>query len=669
MFSSTALFKDITCPELSTCSLLNCIFQHQVLPSAKKNLGTPQRSSVPMEKGANLAHSHMEAEPQDDDPPLENRPRKKRRIDADNTDEGKCFVGSPRTTSTLNSSDSSFHNFSAGEMVQASRIDFGSKDISRKSLDGQPQKPKIDYLETTLKRKSLGNDLQKDHATPARKVLKKASGTTTELRKTSGVQSSQDDVRESLNPRMIPNPPASHAIRIKLLALLHEHITRLNDQTKLSSDPSKASIVMSSQQVMTEAMNIEASIAEGNPFVYQNVMKQRIIKYKNMTQEAWEKERLTQNHKSEVISTVNPDTASGIETGLSLKDELAILPRIHANQELLSAFGYVTSAPTQQEIDAAAQGVEAANCWEVCERCTTRFQVFPGRRAEDGVSTTGGPCRYHSGRLGSVRGDKYGFSCCSEGVGTKGCRSADTHVFKVSDPKRLAAIMPFMETPENPARLSEEAVAFDCEMGYTTLGLELIRLTAISWPTGAELVDVLVRPLGEVLELNSAFSGVWPEIYTKALENGCLRSADYKHNESGGAHMLRMVESPAEARALLFKYISPTTSLIGHALENDLKAVRIVHPGIVDTVDLFPHSHGLPKRNSLKSLSKKILNRVIQSDSKGHDPHEDARMAGDLVKVMIRDVVKKWKAKGYKFGDGEFPPIERDPDPVQKYLY
>jgi hypothetical protein len=41
--------------------------------------------------------------------------------------------------------------------------------------------------------------------------------------------------------------------------------------------------------------------------------------------------------------------------------------------------------------------------------------------------------------------------------------------------------------------------------------------------------------------------------------------------------------SPEVARELLFSLISPDTLLIGHGIENDLNAVRIAHPTIIDT--------------------------------------------------------------------------------------
>lgn len=666
MFTSTALFKKVACPELSKCSLLNCIFSHQSLPSAKIKSGTPA-SSAQVRQDTNVAPVAMDSQ---EDSPQTNRPRKKRRIDNDETNEAKNIVGSQSKSSTLKPWGSPSHKFLTRGIAQASRSETPQlsddlstdrkiapirKDISRVP-DGQPRTLKGTNPETILKRKYMDQPQESDLA-PMRKVNKNPSEGTTPPHNTSRSQPSQESIKESLNPRLIPKPPASHTIRIKLLSLLHQHITKLNEQTKLLNHPSNSSIIMSPQQVTTEAMDIEVRVAEENPFVYQNVMKQRIMKYKNMTQEEWEMERFTRNPRPNAIPIVNPNPAPRIDTGLSSKDELAFLPRIHANQALLSSFSYVTSAPSQQEMDAAVQGVEAAHHWEVCERCTTRFQVFPGRRPEDGVSTTGGRCRFHWGKRCRLAGGEYGFSCCKQPQGTKGCQPMSTHVFKVSDPKRLAAIMPFLETPENPARLSGEAVAFDCEMGYTTFGLELIRLTAISWPTGAKLVDVLVRPLGEVLDFNSRFSGVWPAVYAKALEATLLGSAGHEEAKSP-----KMVGSPAEARALFFKYISPTTPLIGHALENDLKAIRVIHPCIVDTVDLFPHSQGLPKRNSLRGLSKMLLDRDIQCESemRGHDSHEDAAAAGDLVRVKIREVVKKWEARGYKVGDGEFPPMGGD---------
>ncbi|KAL8954618.1 MAG: hypothetical protein Q9183_007018, partial [Haloplaca sp. 2 TL-2023] len=199
------------------------------------------------------------------------------------------------------------------------------------------------------------------------------------------------------------------------------------------------------------------------------------------------------------------------------------------------------------------------------------------------------------------------------------------------------------------------AVCFDCEMGYSTMGMELIRLTATAWPDGREVLDVLVRPQGEMLDLNSRFSGVWPADYAKAIPY-----SDPSPESSDEAAPLRIVESPTKARELLFELLTPAAPLLGHALENDLNAARILHPVIIDTALLFPHPRGLPLRFGLKMLMKKYLDRDIQmGGAMGHDSKEDARAAGDLVRYRLGETWQRMKGQGWWIkGDGEFcPPL------------
>src|SRR4051794_10951560 len=100
--------------------------------------------------------------------------------------------------------------------------------------------------------------------------------------------------------------------------------------------------------------------------------------------------------------------------------------------------------------------------------------------------------------------------------------------------------------------------------------------------------------------------------------------------------------------------IAPETPLIGHGLENDLNAVRIVHPTLIDTIILYPHPKGLPMRNGLKALAREHLNREIQGGGAGvvgHDSGEDARAAGDLVRLKVQKRWKELKAEGWKIGE------------------
>lgn len=474
-------------------------------------------------------------------------------------------------------------------------------------------------------------------------------------------------VQVSLNPKMIKNPPAAHGVRIQLITMIHEQMVRLNEEVQ---DSSQNVLRLSPQELIIGALEEEESIAKQNPAVYLNIIKLRITKLKKMKLAEWKEERLKQIAKRAPVELVarTESTPKIIGTGLSSSQEIAFLSKLLAKQGDLARHGYVPYALSDEEIAQARLGVEAAQGWEQCDRCKTRFQVFPGRREEDGALTSGGTCTYHPAKprrpQAKDRADKGHkeaiYACCNETVAeSAGCTQATTHVFKISEPKRLALIMPFKETP--PKELTpgpNMAVCLDCEMGYTTLGLELIRLTAIAWPNGEDLLDVLVRPLGEVLDLNSRFSGVWPKDYANALSYECI-SVDEEKPSKGSEQRLRIVESPTIGRDLLFEHLTPETPLIGHALDNDLNATRIIHPSIVDTVLLFPHPRGLPLRFGLKALMKKQLDRDVQmGGDQGHDSKEDARAAGDLVKFKVSEMWKTMKRDGWTERNTEFfPPL------------
>ncbi|KAJ9156703.1 RNA exonuclease 3-like protein 2 [Pleurostoma richardsiae] len=506
---------------------------------------------------------------------------------------------------------------------------------------------------------------------PARHDAKAAS--------TSAAPAAQKPSRkpESLNPRLLQSSPASHEHRFKLLKLLHAEYVRLNNELKKDRDPKIKSLVLSDQELIWLALDEEQRIATGNRLVYGNIIKNFIMKYKRMDAAKWKAERLEKKKAALPKGPQEKKPPTIVETGLTPAQEVELLSRLITPITNLGQFNYVSSVPSPDDIQKAMQGVEAAQGWERCDRCEKRFQVFPGRRLEDGKLTSGGECTFHWGKMYFLErqaGDKSGsqekrYRCCGQAVGdSAGCTTSPTHVWKTTDPKRLALVLNFAETPENPLAPTDRAVAFDCEMCYTVKGLELIRLTATSWPTGEELLDVLVQPIGEILDLNSRFSGVWPEDFDNA-EQWSAKKPQPAPQPSGARKKMQMVSSPEVARDLLFSLISPATPLIGHGLENDLNAVRVVHPRVVDTVLLFPHKRGLPIRHGLKMLMETKLNRQIQVESgadgkvQGHDSAEDARAAGDLVRLKVKEEWERMKSQGWKLVDGDFvAPIEKDKD-------
>merc|ERR1711916_121609 len=73
------------------------------------------------------------------------------------------------------------------------------------------------------------------------------------------------------------------------------------------------------------------------------------------------------------------------------------------------------------------------------------------------------------------------------------------------------------------------------------------------------------------------------------------------------------------------------TILVGHSLENDLRAMHLIHRRVIDTAVAYPDSRGPRRKRSLKALSEAFLKRKIQmGGSAGHDSAEDAHAALQL---------------------------------------
>lgn len=637
MFSSLGLFKQVDCPEGLHCSLPSCIFAHRKATSQDEG-------SLPPPRAERSATHSMDLDGGDE-------PRKRRRITS--SDEHRAITASNTSKVNIQSTASQLPL----KHSSSSEKDVGTHEQPRNVVPASRTRPISPPPTRSFKGEITGIKPAASIAGSQNKIaVSKAANSLTKIHK--------DIPVESLNPRMLVNPPAPHNIRVRLVTMMHEQMSRLNDEIKKSDDPSKVGLELSAQELVWTALNEEERTAKGSSIIYANVIKNRIGVLKKMKLPAWKEERLKVIEKE---MGQRPPTilqvSKTIDTGLSPTEEATLLPDLLAKQDGLAKYGFVTAQLSSADIEKARQGVEAAQNWEQCDRCRTRFQVFPGRRAEDGALTTGGACRYHpakprrpSAQNNADRSYKESiYGCCNESVGASvGCTTADTHVFKISDPKRLALVMAFDNTPENPSLVDgRTAVCFDCEMGYTTQGMELIRLTATSWPSGATLLDTLVRPLGEILDLNSRFSGVWPSEFTSAaLESSPERPQSLGKGEPPTS-ALGFAASPAVARSQLFDLLAPTTPLLGHALENDLNAVRIIHPSIVDTCILYPHPRGLPIRHGLKHLMKKHLDRdVQQDDGRGHDSAEDARSAGDLVRLKVGETWKGMKRDGWTFVAG-----------------
>ncbi len=295
--------------------------------------------------------------------------------------------------------------------------------------------------------------------------------------------------KESLNPRLLKHSPASHEIRMKLVKMLYAEYTRLNDELKKDAKDSEQRLILSDQAIIKRVLDEEEAVAVGKASVYANIMKNSVMKYKRLRVGDWCKEREKEMPASKKRQhDVMEGNAVIVETGLTPAQEVRLLHRLLTPIDGLAEFGYISSIPTEAAIAENREGLDVAQGWEQCDRCTQRFQVFAGRRQEDGALTSGGACNFHWGKTyfpEKAAGDRSKqpkrYLCCGEQIGDSvGCITHPNHVFKASNPKRLAAVLNFAATPENPTVPADRAVCFDCEMGYTVYGMELIRLTATS---------------------------------------------------------------------------------------------------------------------------------------------------------------------------------------------
>lgn len=615
MFSALGLFKNIPCPRLKDCSLPSCIFSH--LELEQEDIPRTTKEYDPFSAGQIS-------------PPAPKRRR----------------IASPERQTETKYSLHSISNVPPAPQRPSQR--YASPDESPKALFGNAVKaaPKVLSSAPTQQPKITPTSMKREVSPPP---IKKSRPSIQPVKKALKV--------ESLTPRNVAKAPAMLKTRLSVLQALHKQAQDQNRKLVTADNKWKA-FILDEQELIRFALDEEEAATKLGESIYRNAMAQTVLRIKKMTTEEWvEMIKVWSGAGPTTGQTTNAANNNGSPAPsarqLSASEEIALLQRLRTPLEGLEKFGYVTTEPTASEIAAAKAAVDTAAGFEKCDRCGTRFQVFPGRD-DQGRLTSHGTCRYHwarPNRAASAKTDKIvgrseaSFPCCNQLEGSEGCTDADTHVFNVKHPPRLASILQFERTPHPGVESPGTPISFDCEMGYTTLGMEVIRLTAVTWPEGRVVVDVLVRPYGEILDLNTRFSGVTREAYANAVE--------YEPGTELASADLRKVGSPAIARQLLFDQLTPDTPVLGHAIENDLNVCRIIHPFVIDTVLLYPHPRGLPIRYSLKVLTQKYLSRGIQTGGEaGHDSSEDAIATGDLVRYKISDLWTTLHHEGWKFVGG-----------------
>ncbi|KAI0984269.1 hypothetical protein GJ496_004891 [Pomphorhynchus laevis] len=246
-------------------------------------------------------------------------------------------------------------------------------------------------------------------------------------------------------------------------------------------------------------------------------------------------------------------------------------------------------------------------CIRCCDRCSKEFKVDTNELPIKGDKCIyhWGKCRvsYEKGRESSKR-----YFCCGESEDMLGCTSAEVHVVRANEFSKdmmrgfVYSIPKSLESPNASAGI----FALDCEMCYTTKGLEVAHISVIDHKL-CVVYQSYIRPDNPIIDHNTRFSGITD------------------------SNLIGVTTSLSDVQAALNKLISNKSILIGHGLHNDLIGIKLIHSVIIDTSVLFPHRNGYPYKRSLRDLAREKINKIIQNNADGHSSTEDAIACLQLV--------------------------------------
>ncbi|SMN21635.1 similar to Saccharomyces cerevisiae YLR107W REX3 RNA exonuclease [Maudiozyma saulgeensis] len=385
-----------------------------------------------------------------------------------------------------------------------------------------------------------------------------------------------------LMPGELKTQPAPFQDRYKILHKLFDQLTRC----RLKADTSR----LKRMAIELELRVAKVSTSPQSYRFHMSILLRDLVKEKaNFKKIKIAGKQIMSNTKTSSNSLINTKTRDKDYVMQKLTDML-IDPKI------LEKHKYIMSRIIPDDYTASS---DYANC----ERCNTKF-----KKSKIMLDTL---CTYHpQKKIYNKESKTHMFPCCGESTTSTsfmrlGCKKAEHHVFKNDSYPELREISDFLKTSVIDGK--ENVLALDCEMAFTSKGFEMVRLTIVDFFTCKVLFDEIVEPFGDIIDLNTLFSGIHSEDMEQAIP------------------YLDIMD-----RILTTDLINRNSILIGHGLENDLNVMRIIHERIIDTAILF--SVGKYK-TSLKNLTFETLSEKIQTGE--HDSSQDAIATMNVIKKKI----------------------------------
>ncbi|KAF7352711.1 Exonuclease domain-containing protein [Mycena venus] len=336
--------------------------------------------------------------------------------------------------------------------------------------------------------------------------------------------------------------------------------------------------------------------------------------------------------------------AEALKSRKSLRLTRAKVEHLIVSKEDLELWGFILDIPDGVGGDQPSLENKIAKC----DRCGKPFTVKRKDEADECIYHWGKPITRTRTTSGTGQRERV-FRCCYRPApgDDEGCTHGP-HVFYESKPEDLHSrhAFSYLKPPPSPSTVLDVA-ALDCEMIYTTGGMRVARVSVVDG-AGNEVLDELVRMDDgvEIIDFNTRFSGITEADYAKA------------------------VLPLSSIRESLDSIMNTETVLIGHALDNDLNTLRIVHHNVVDTALIFKHSAGPPYRKALKDLAREHLGITIQSGggSVGHSSVEDSIATLDLMSVAFGqsdpNILKS--SAGTDFNQFKFKSIGKEPELLKR---